>query len=36
MAYNFQTGRKEIRLLTEYVIVSQKVLLFIESITAEC
>jgi hypothetical protein len=32
VAYNFQTGKNEIKLMTEYESVTQKVLLLIESI----
>jgi hypothetical protein len=32
VAYNFQTGNTKIKLLTEYKIIAQKVLVFIESI----
>jgi hypothetical protein len=32
MAYNFQTGKNKIKILTKYVSVTQKVLLLVEAI----
>jgi hypothetical protein len=32
VAYNFQTGKNKIKLLTEYESVTQKTLIFLESI----